>query len=208
MRGVAADNSFSNCNVKPGGNDGGGALGGVGECYHGSDPLFFTEFRGNSLENSDGISLRDSYVPLSLNSFLPLIVLCLYLLFPFAFLSLPISLAEHSKRCKYEPSRRETSISYRYNTGEFQCSKYGGPWVAWAVVRANAMDGISLAARNVSAGTGRSPNCARVTIVGTTGPTGTTSDIVAEQNQFGCPAGGNGTIQYSCYECTHSVRRP
>eukprot|EP00035_Acanthoeca_spectabilis_P036099 m.37761 g.37761 ORF g.37761 m.37761 type:complete len:189 (-) comp7733_c0_seq2:50-616(-) len=106
------------------------------------------------------------------------------------------------------PHGGETSISHRYNTGEFQCSKYGGPWVAWAVVRANAMDGISLAARNVSAGTGRSPNCARVTIVGTTGPTGTTSDIVAEQNQFGCPAGGNGTIQYSCYECTHSVRRP
>ena len=44
LRGVAAENNFSNCNVKPGGNDGGGALGGVGECYHGSDPLFFTEY--------------------------------------------------------------------------------------------------------------------------------------------------------------------
>ena len=44
IRGVAAENSFSNCNVKAGGNDGGGALGGVGECYHGSDPMFYTEY--------------------------------------------------------------------------------------------------------------------------------------------------------------------
>jgi hypothetical protein len=35
LRGVMSDNSFTNCNVKPGGNDNGGAMGGVGECYHG-----------------------------------------------------------------------------------------------------------------------------------------------------------------------------
>jgi hypothetical protein len=61
IRGVAADNSFTDANVKTGGNINRGSLGGVGECYHGSDPNWFTEFRGNVMVRSDGISLRDSY---------------------------------------------------------------------------------------------------------------------------------------------------
>jgi hypothetical protein len=36
LRGVMADNSFSDCNVLPGGNINHGAMGAVGECYHGA----------------------------------------------------------------------------------------------------------------------------------------------------------------------------
>jgi hypothetical protein len=32
---------------------------GLQECYHGSDPVFFTEFYGNTMEDSDGIGLSD-----------------------------------------------------------------------------------------------------------------------------------------------------
>jgi hypothetical protein len=39
LQGVMADNSFADCNVQPGGNIDHGAMGAVGECYHGSDPV-------------------------------------------------------------------------------------------------------------------------------------------------------------------------
>ena len=62
LRGVMSDNTFSDCNVQPGGNIGRGAMGAVGECYHGVDEVWFSEFRDNALTRSDGISLRDSYM--------------------------------------------------------------------------------------------------------------------------------------------------
>ena len=62
LRGVMADNHFVDCNVKPGGNINHGSVGAVGECYHGSDPVWFSEFRGNSMARSDGISIRDSFM--------------------------------------------------------------------------------------------------------------------------------------------------
>ena len=158
LRGVMADNSFTNCNVKPGGNDDGGAMGGVGECYHGSDPMWYTEYRGNEMQASDGVGIRDAY-----------------------------------------------------NTAEYQCAAYGGPWVAWAVIRANTFGGISLAAKNVSgmAGGGQKPRCADVHIHGAgSNATGTTSDVVGEQNAFGCPAEGNAsTAGYAFRECSHCVQR-
>jgi hypothetical protein len=49
-----ADNSFHDCNVQPGGNINHGAMGAVGECYHGADPVWFSEFRQNSMARSDG----------------------------------------------------------------------------------------------------------------------------------------------------------
>lgn len=58
-----ADNYFSNCNVKPGGNVGGNDMGARGECYHGSDPAFMTEFYNNTLETSGGITLSDAGGP-------------------------------------------------------------------------------------------------------------------------------------------------
>ena len=61
LRGVMADNTFHNCNVKSGGNIRQGSMGGVGECYHGASPMFFTEFRANTMDSSDGISLADGF---------------------------------------------------------------------------------------------------------------------------------------------------
>ena len=61
LRGVMADNSFHHCNVKSGGNINVGSMGGVGECYHGTSQMFFTEFRANTLQSSDGISLVDNF---------------------------------------------------------------------------------------------------------------------------------------------------
>ena len=155
-----ADNSFANCNVKPGGNDNAGAMGGVGECYHGSDPMWFTEYRGNSMQASDGVGIRDSY-----------------------------------------------------SVAEPQCAAYGGPWVAWSVVRANAFGGISLASKNISAmaGGGARPRCAAVQVFGsgTHGHGfGTTSDIVGERNVFDCPPQGNASSAgYKFSQCEHCLQR-
>jgi hypothetical protein len=33
---------------------------GIGECYHGAGQVFFTEYYGNQLTNSDGITLKDN----------------------------------------------------------------------------------------------------------------------------------------------------
>lgn len=40
--GIMADNTLTNCNVKPGGNIGSASVGAVGECYHGLDPVLYT----------------------------------------------------------------------------------------------------------------------------------------------------------------------
>ena len=150
---------IAGCNVKSGGNIRRGAMGGVGECYHGTDQLFFTEFRGNRMNDSDGISLADSL-----------------------------------------------------NSHESPCAAYGGPWIAWSVVRDNSMGGISLAARNGSAtaGHGALPCCAAVTVFGVANAvTGTsTSDVVGEHNVFECPPGGNrSTAGYNFEHCEHCVER-
>jgi hypothetical protein len=162
-KGVIADNAFDSCNVvfdetkfKKGSHVGNGAAVGVGECYHGADPLFFTEFRGNGMHASDGIVLHDSGP-----------------------------------------------------TTEWECSKYRGPWVAWSVVRANSLTGISKAAR-LHLAAGQKPQCASVVVLGERNPaTGRgTSDIVGEQNVFDCPEGGNSSMPYNFSQCQHCMVRP
>jgi hypothetical protein len=63
LEGVIADNTLENCNVKgmnasPNETWTLGALRVHGSCYHGASPAFFTEVLGNSLVNSDGISME------------------------------------------------------------------------------------------------------------------------------------------------------
>ena len=71
------------------------------------------------------------------------------------------------------------------------CAAYGGPWVRWSVIRANALSGISQASLNESAKTGAPPACAAVSIFSSgytyppKGGSESTSDVVAEQNMFG-----------------------
>ena len=125
----------------------------------GSDPMWYTEYRGNKMEASDGVGIRDSY-----------------------------------------------------NVKEFQCAAYGGPWVAWSVIRANQFGGISLASKNVSAmeGGGAKPHCAAVSVfgAGSHNDLGTTSDIVGEQNEFDCPKEGNASSAgYKFNECEHCLER-
>lgn len=184
-RGVMADNTFENCNVKPGGNVGAASMGGVGECYHGADPMYFTEFRGNVMDKSDGIALNDG--------------------------------ADN-----HEP----------------ECRDYTGPWVRWSVIRANVFSGVSLAAKNATdactpkiAGVSCSgpelgvcknsnctyvaratqPRCPEVAVHGF-GPAGPdaswTTDVVAEQNVFGCgPSGNQSTEGYYVSACGHCLVR-
>lgn len=142
LRGVMASNSFSDCNVQPGGNINHGSVGAVGECYHGVDEVWFSEFRQNVMTRSDGISIRDSYMS---------------------------------------------------KTGENgACATYGGPWVRWSVIRSNTLSGISQASLNESEKTHSAPSCAAVSLFhsGPTAGNELTSDIVAEQNVFECPASG------------------
>ena len=51
------------------------------------------------------------------------------------------------------------SLADSLNAREYQCAAYGGPWVAWSVIRDNSMGGISLAARNGSATAGHGASC-------------------------------------------------
>ena len=55
----------------------------------------------------------------------------------------------------------------------------------------------------------RKPRCADVHIHGAgSNATGTTSDVVGEQNAFGCPAEGNAsTAGYAFRGCSHCVQR-
>eukprot|EP00038_Savillea_parva_P015167 m.219062 g.219062 ORF g.219062 m.219062 type:complete len:317 (-) comp30322_c0_seq1:122-1072(-) len=62
VRGVIADNTITNANVH-GGTRQRGTISVVGECYHGSDPVFYTETLRNHMVNSDGIGIRDSAAP-------------------------------------------------------------------------------------------------------------------------------------------------
>ena len=85
--------------------------------------------------------------------------------------------------------------SYMSKTGENgACAAYGGPWVRWSDIRNNTMSGISQASLNESAKTRTAPSCASVSLFhsGFTKGSGQelTSDIVAEQNTFVCPASG------------------
>jgi hypothetical protein len=71
------------------------------------------------------------------------------------------------------------------------CAAYGGPWVRWSVIRANSLSGISQASLNESAKTEQAPVCAAVSIFSSgyeyppNGGSEATSDVVAEQNDFG-----------------------
>ena len=82
--------------------------------------------------------------------------------------------------------------SYMAPSGEGgACAAYGGPWIRWSVIRANSMSGISQASLNESAKTGQPPSCAAVSIFSSgyqyppKGGSEATSDVVAEQNNFG-----------------------
>lgn len=72
-------------------------------------------------------------------------------------------------------------------SNEWQCAAYVGPWIRWSVVRSNTLTGVSDAARNVSASTGKLPTCASVNLYSNKAYPSTA--IVAEQNVFACPAG-------------------
>ena len=71
------------------------------------------------------------------------------------------------------------------------CAAYGGPWVRWSVIRSNSLSGISQASLNESAKTEQPPVCAAVSIFSSgykyppVGGSEATSDVVAEQNEFG-----------------------
>ena len=151
---------FSDCNVQPGGNINHGSVGAVGECYHGVDEVWYSEFRQNVMTRSDGISLRDSY------------------------------------------------LSKGGEGGA--CAAFGGPWVRWSVIRANIMSGISQASLNESLKNKVQPACAAVSIFATGYPEGQgSSDIVAEQNVFECPATGlQNSSGYHMGNCQACVRRP
>jgi len=115
--------------------------------------MLFTEFRGNTMIDSDGISLRAA----------------------------------------------------NEDSGEAQCAAFVGPWVRYAVIRANSVGGISEAAKFASHGTTLHPACAGIRAV-SSGLAST--DVVAEQNSFSCPPGGNAsTSGYSLANCDHCVAR-
>jgi hypothetical protein len=62
LGGVIADNTLTDCNVRAGGNVGNASVGAYGACYNGHGPVWFTEFTGNDMIRSDGISLLDNQI--------------------------------------------------------------------------------------------------------------------------------------------------
>ena len=62
LSGVMADNSFSDCNVRNGGNVGNASVGAYGACYNGPGAVWYTEFTGNTQLRSDGIAFEDQQV--------------------------------------------------------------------------------------------------------------------------------------------------
>ena len=121
----------------------------VGECYHGAGAMLFTEFYGNSLDQSDGITLKDN------------------------------------------PDNHEP-----------QCQAFTGPWIRWAVVRRNAIAGVSEAQRSVNA---TQPMCGFVNHMSTQHAS---TDIVVEHNAFACPrygtlpaTNGTGVVFGLCDHC-------
>ena len=155
-----------------------GAMGAVGECYHGSDPVWYSEFRQNSMVRSDGISLRDSHMAPSGEGGACAafggpwirwsVRVAVQLLSPAAFRGLACPASAHQLTIG-APSHRQ-------------------------VIRANSMSGISQASLNESARTGAAPACAGVSVFSSgyvyppKGGSESTSDVVAEQNVFGKPS--------------------
>lgn len=62
LGGVISDNTLTDCNVRNGGNVGNASVGAYGACYNGHGPVWFTEFTGNTMVRSDGISLLDNQI--------------------------------------------------------------------------------------------------------------------------------------------------
>jgi len=141
IHGVHADNTFTGCNARSGigGVEIGGALQVAGLCYKGAPgQVFYTEFLGNTLEESDGITLVDNFG----------------------------------------------------NTQMNDCAQRGwfsGPWVQWIVLRRNSFAGVSQLARHDAKQAGTTPRCGAV--VQRAFKIGNTTDLVAEHQQFSCPAG-------------------
>ena len=59
IRGVIADNRFTDMNVQ----QGRGAIMGTGCCYNGPQPVWQAEYTGNQLTRSNGITLYDAVLP-------------------------------------------------------------------------------------------------------------------------------------------------
>ena len=81
------------------------------------------------------------------------------------------------------------------------CGGYSGPWVRWAVVRRNALSGVSLASINATL-PGDRPACSNVSLVNGAAATPTT-DVVAEHQSYRCPSRyePGGTNVGACAHC-------
>lgn len=69
FRGVISDNNFTDMNVCSSGygcKNGDGALESFGLCYNGPEPMWMSEYEGNHLVRSNGISLKDDVVDTAL----------------------------------------------------------------------------------------------------------------------------------------------
>jgi hypothetical protein len=62
LGGIISDNTLTDCNVRAGGNVGNASVGAYGACYNGHGPVWYTEFTGNTMVRSDGISLLDHII--------------------------------------------------------------------------------------------------------------------------------------------------
>jgi len=84
-------------------------------------------------------------------------------------------------------------------TTEPQCAHFMGPWVRFAVARRTSLSGYS----NVSA---EYKSCANMTLLisDTNGGNGASNDVIFEQTQFSCPAGGHGGV-YKMNGCKNCV---
>ena len=156
VHGVHADNEFRGCNARAG--IGGVMLGGAlqvgGLCYKGAPgQVFFTEYLGNAMEDSDGIALVDNWGNNQLND------------------------------CAGK-----------------DLGHWNGPWIQWAVVRRNAFSGVSLRAKYDANASRTVPKCGTLVLRAMRGAN--TTDLVAEDQHFSCPAGmtpGGNDVE----GCTH-----
>ena len=164
LGGLVADNTLTDVNVANAvlGN---GSVGAFGMCYQGPSPNWFTEFVGNRMHRSDGITLLEGLDP--------------------------------QQRCPAYGLDKPGSM---------------GPWIRWVVIRRNVIAGVSAnSARCLKSSANCEPNTcgAVVTNWATTHAhiqgNSTSTDVVAEHNEFDCPAGavlpGDGGYVMQCPHC-------
>ena len=78
-------------------------------------------------------------------------------------------------------------------------------WVRWVVLRGNAISGVSLAAQNATRPAGQPAGCGSVVVNDAVANRPQhTSDVVAEHQTYGCPAGflpGGTNLTSRCDHC-------